>query len=244
MELVEDSAMLYEVGVGKGGLIVSGLNHDYAAGRPENEWLLARLLEHAASHPRPKAKWPPAFLSAIANRVPGFHRLISGNGPHHVSVTYRDEQAPFYSCTQMKAGNSVTWETTPVPANLAEDHATFVFAGTFGYGSAPPSKGFALEINGKETLAFDIPVSRGWECRWQSADRQVELTFYCAALRPQWASAWIVLSQSATGPARAWRTVPVGRAVAGRRQRAMVWRESLLRHEINLTCHAALGSGK
>ena len=44
MELVEDAAMLYEVGVDKGCLIVSGLNHDHAAGRPENDWLLARLL--------------------------------------------------------------------------------------------------------------------------------------------------------------------------------------------------------
>jgi len=184
METVEDSALLYQVAVGKGCLIVSGLNHDYAAGRPENEWLLAQLLAHAASHPEPKAKWPAAFLSAIANRVPGFQRLISGSDPHHRSVTYRGEQAMFYACTQMKPGNSVTWETTPVPANLAEDHATFVFAGTFGYGSAPPSKGFALEINGKETLAFDIPVSRGWECRWQSADRQVELMFYALRYAP------------------------------------------------------------
>ena len=178
MELVEDSAMLYEVAVGKGCLIVSGLNHDHAAGRPENDWLLARLLEHAASHPRPKAKWPPSFLSAAAARVPGFHRLVSSDGSRGASVTYRGEQAPFYICTQMKAGNRLVWETAPVPTNLAEDHATFVFAGTFGYGSAPPSQGFVLEIDGKAALSFDIPSSRLWENRWQSANQRVELLFY------------------------------------------------------------------
>ncbi len=183
LELVENSALLYQVGVGKGCLIVSGLNHDYAAGRPENDWLLARLLEHAASHPQPKAHWPAAFLSA-ADRVPGFHRLVSSNGSQSMSVTYRGEQAPFYVCTQMKTGNWLTWETAPVPASLAEDHATFVFAGTFGYGSAPPSKGFVLEINGKETLSFDIPSGRLWENRWQSTDQQVELRFYALRCAP------------------------------------------------------------
>ena len=71
LERVEDAAMLYEVGVGKGCLIISGLNHQGAAGRPENDWLMARLLEHAAEHPRPQAKWPVSFLRAAFNRVSG-----------------------------------------------------------------------------------------------------------------------------------------------------------------------------
>ena len=44
LERVEDAALLYQVG-GKGCLIVGSLNHERAAGRPENDWLLARLLE-------------------------------------------------------------------------------------------------------------------------------------------------------------------------------------------------------
>jgi hypothetical protein len=62
MELIEDDALLFEVGVGKGSLIVSGLNHRGAAGRPENEWLVARLIDHAATFSRPKAKWPELFF--------------------------------------------------------------------------------------------------------------------------------------------------------------------------------------
>jgi beta-galactosidase len=63
MAMVEDDALLFEVGVGKGSLIVSGLNHQQAGGRPENEWLIARLLEHAATFPQPNAKWPTSFVS-------------------------------------------------------------------------------------------------------------------------------------------------------------------------------------
>jgi hypothetical protein len=60
--LVEDDALLFEVAVGKGTLTVSGLNHPKAQGRPENEWLIARLLEHAAGFPQPKTRWPASFL--------------------------------------------------------------------------------------------------------------------------------------------------------------------------------------
>jgi hypothetical protein len=42
---VEDDAMLFEVGIGKGAMIASGLNHEASRGRPEGEWLIARLLE-------------------------------------------------------------------------------------------------------------------------------------------------------------------------------------------------------
>lgn len=64
LERVEDEALLFEVGIGKGCLTVSGLNHQKAAGRPENDWLVARLLDRAATFPRPKAQWPAAWLSA------------------------------------------------------------------------------------------------------------------------------------------------------------------------------------
>ncbi len=61
-EKVVDQALLFEVAVGKGCLIVSGLNHKSAGERPENQWLLARLLEHATGFPQPTARWPKSFL--------------------------------------------------------------------------------------------------------------------------------------------------------------------------------------
>ena len=65
LALVEDDALLFEVGVGKGSLIVSGLNHQRAQNRPENEWLVASLLDYAAGFPHPPARWPESFFSGI-----------------------------------------------------------------------------------------------------------------------------------------------------------------------------------
>ena len=64
----EDEALLFEVGVGKGSLIVSGLNHRRAEGRPENDWLFVRLLDRAAQFEQPKPKWPASFFIGNANK--------------------------------------------------------------------------------------------------------------------------------------------------------------------------------
>ncbi len=63
LEKVVDESLLFEVAVGKGCLIVSGLNHTRAEKRPENRWFLARLLEYAAGYPKPPVQWPASFLS-------------------------------------------------------------------------------------------------------------------------------------------------------------------------------------
>jgi hypothetical protein len=60
--LVDNAALLFSVRVGKGSLTVSGFNHIAAAGRPENEWLLARLIDYAASFPQPEGLWPAKLL--------------------------------------------------------------------------------------------------------------------------------------------------------------------------------------
>jgi hypothetical protein len=66
---VEDDALLFEVGVEKGDLIVSGLNHRDAKNRPENEWLIARLLDYAATMPQVKAQWPASFLKVSSSKI-------------------------------------------------------------------------------------------------------------------------------------------------------------------------------
>jgi len=62
LEKVEEQSLLFEVAVGEGCLIVSGLNHQGAQGRPENQWILTRLLEYAAEFPEPDTRWPASFL--------------------------------------------------------------------------------------------------------------------------------------------------------------------------------------
>lgn len=91
-----DQAILFEVSVGKGCLIVSGLNHRRAEGRPENDWLIARLLDYAAQSPHPEARWPLSFLAGEAKAsiapdgcLPGFRRLLSKQGEGSKWYAYR-----------------------------------------------------------------------------------------------------------------------------------------------------------
>jgi hypothetical protein len=69
MARVEDAALLFEVGVGRGTLVVSGLNHQRAAGRPENAWTIARMVDRAAATERPAARWPKSMLARPAQAI-------------------------------------------------------------------------------------------------------------------------------------------------------------------------------
>jgi hypothetical protein len=177
MALLEDDALLFEVGVGRGSLIVSGLNHRRAAGRPENEWIIARLVDRAAGFPQPKVKWPESFVKIVSvapeGCLPGFRRLVANEGEEAAWHSIREDNARVLICRQNKPGNRVTWETASVSEERAGDRVTFVFAGVLGYGSEPKTEGFALDINGKEALRFDLPEPK----TWQSADKRVELRF-------------------------------------------------------------------
>jgi hypothetical protein len=182
MAMVQDEALLFAVGVGKGSLIVSGLNHGKADGRPENEWLLARIIDYAATLPHPKAVWPASFVSftfaAPEGCLPGFRCLAAGKGiaaPEKSSwYSYRADAAPVFICRQDRVGNAVVWETVPyIPKAQPDERVTFVFAGGLGFSSEPQTEGFVLDVNGKEALRFDMPAAE----RWKSADGRVELRF-------------------------------------------------------------------
>lgn len=177
MYAVKDSALLFEVGVEQGALLVSGLNHRGSQGRPESEWLVARLIDHAAGLRQPKATWPASFLKVVSvapeGCVSGFRRLIANAGEDSTWRSYREDNARVLICRQTKPGHRVKWETAPVPNELAGDRVTFVFAGGLGFGSEPKTDGFVLEIDGKEAVRFDLPEPK----TWQSADKRVELRF-------------------------------------------------------------------
>jgi hypothetical protein len=174
---VEDTALLFEVGVDKGCLIVSGLNHRKAAGRPENQWIVARLLNRAAQFSQPRVKWSASLLAVASivpkGSLPGFRRLVANEGEETAWYSYREDNTRTLTCRQDKPGNRVTWETAPVPQKPSGDRVTFVFAGGLGFASEPNSEGFVLEINGQEMLRFDLPEPK----TWQSADKRVELRF-------------------------------------------------------------------
>jgi hypothetical protein len=174
---VEDDALLFEVGVERGDLIVSGLNHRDAKNRPENEWLIARLLDYAATMPQVKVKWPASFLKVLSvapeGCIAGFGRLVANEGEDAIWHSYREDNTRVLVCRQNKLGNLVSWQTAPVPKDASGDSVTFVFAGGLGFASEPVTAGFALEINGKEALQFNLPEPKFW----QSPDKRVTLQF-------------------------------------------------------------------
>jgi hypothetical protein len=166
LALVKDDALLFEVGVEKGSLIVSGLNHRRAQGRPENEWLVARLADYAATFPKPAARWPASFFP-----LAGFRRLLVNPGEDGYYPSYREEHARLFVCRQTKRGNLIAWETSPMPKDFSGDRVTFVFSGGLGFSSQPKTEGFVLEIDGRDAVRFDMPATG----KWESTDKRVEL---------------------------------------------------------------------
>ena len=178
--LPADQSILFEVSVGKGCLIVSGLNHRRAEGRPENDWLIARLLDYAAQSPHPEARWPLSFLANEAKAsiapdgcLPGFRRLLSNQGEVSKGYSYRSDSDEQFVCRQNQVGNRITWETAAVTGKSSGDSVTFVFAGGLGYASEPKTAGFVLEIDGNDILHFDLPEPK----TWRSNDKRVQLQF-------------------------------------------------------------------
>lgn len=174
---VEDAALLYEVGVGRGLLVVSGLNHMAAKDRPEGQWLLARLIDHAGSFPAPKVQWPAAAISvrrgAPEGCLLGFRRLVSCNGEQSRYASFREDRVPTYVSRQTGGPQRVVWQTAPVPRDVQGERVTFAFAGGLGFAAQPKTEGLVLEVNGQDVLRFDLPEPS----RWTSEDQRFELRF-------------------------------------------------------------------
>lgn len=181
LHMMADQALLFEARVGKGSIIASGLNHEAAKDRPEGQWLLARMVEHAATLPKPRSEVPASFLR---DRLPppppqgtflqGFARMIQ-KGEEGVWHSYREDNITCYVCRQTQAGNVVEWETAAVPADWKATEATFVFSGGLGWKSQPKTQGFAFQVNGQEMLRFDLTDR---DTTWSSADKKVKLQFW------------------------------------------------------------------
>ena len=176
-----DRVLLFQMRVGKGSVIACGLNlerDDPPA--PEKEWLKARLLEYAASLPRPAAEWPAAYFEERAMDTPpvtgpfvaGFASSTAGQIQSYVS--YREEHAPYYILRQTDTANRLEWITAPVPETFDSDHATFVFAGGLGWRTQPETPGFAFRVNGKRILDFDITDQAR---QWQDGASGISLVF-------------------------------------------------------------------
>ena len=185
LHTMADLAFLFEARVGRGSILASGLNHAAAKDTPEGEWLLARMLEHAAGLPRPRSEIPAGFLRAQLPPPPpylsGFQR-VTQKGEEGTWHSYRENNVRVYVCRQTQVGNVVEWETAPVPAGGDRPEVTFVFAGGMGWESQPKTDGFALSIQGREGVRFDL-ARHG--ARWSAPDGKVTLQFVPLRLVPE-----------------------------------------------------------
>ncbi|MBN2505088.1 MAG: hypothetical protein JXQ71_00180 [Verrucomicrobia bacterium] len=179
LRAVQDEALLFEVGLGRGALLVSGFNHQKAQGRPENDYLLGRMLAHAATLPRPQARWPLSALPVseelpLGSALSGFQKLVRNEGEEGVWYTYREDNVTQPICRQTQPGHLVQWDTAPVPSEIRDERITFMFGGGLGYRSEPRTEGFMFQVNGIDQVRFDLPEQTN---RWRSADGRIELRF-------------------------------------------------------------------
>ncbi len=186
-----NKSLLFETKVGKGSLIVSGLNFDVALrkGGPEAPWLLSRLVEYAGTLPEPKSELPLSYLrQAITDSLftkgpllSGFERLSYSKGETVQVVSYREPDAKMYRIRQEEPEHRIDWETAPVPQ---AEQVVFVFAGGFPFKDPPKTNpGFTLCVNGTRVLDFDTVKTA---TLWQSDDKRAGLFYAPSPSRPSW----------------------------------------------------------
>ena len=161
-------AMLFQARLGAGSIVVCGLNLAVIdqQSAPQSRWLLDRLIEHAASLPRPQAELPLEWVRERVGRrtlpagdtVRGVARVLA-QAETAVYPDYRGLSVPMHVCRQLQPGQAVEWESAPLPAKLSESVA-LTFAGGLGWRSQPAAGGFELLVNGQPLPSFDVTDRR------------------------------------------------------------------------------------
>jgi hypothetical protein len=181
-----NKSMLFQAAVGKGRVILCGLNLDAALPDgtvcPPAEWLTARLVEYAATFPTPAVAIPETYFRErivespefSAPFVEGFAGLVRNEGETGKWFTYRNARGKTEALHQIDANRVVEWDTAAAPNPLPGESLTFVFAGGLGWISQPKTDGFVLAMNGKDLLRFDVCNGRGL---WRDDANRVTLSF-------------------------------------------------------------------
>ena len=197
---VRDAAILFEIGVGEGKIVVSGFNHEIVRNpdgepviktdakivetpSPLNLYLLAKMIDEAGSDAPAKVKWAPESIVPPV-RIPegfvlGIERFVKF-AETGVWNSYRDMTGgtPNWTCRQTKVGNDLVWKTAPVESTDAET-VSFLFAGATGYATQLKTQGFVLSFNGQDLLNFDVveTFDETSQFVWKSEDGAATLTF-------------------------------------------------------------------
>jgi putative membrane-bound dehydrogenase-like protein len=138
---------------------------------------LADLIAYLKSSPAP-------FGSANAEKAASAQKAFLSGGSVGVSkVIFAAEDLPYPSwlgtlpmkhCRQTDGKSKVTWQTAPVPVQLAPTGSQqFRLPVGMGLLSAPAGK-FNLRLNGKSVVDFDVTLN---DKTWQSADGRVQISY-------------------------------------------------------------------
>lgn len=196
---VRDAALLFEIGVGNGKIIVSGFNHEIVRSgddavvktdakptespTPINLYLLAQIIDEAASDEPAKVKWTaesivppvkvPAGFTLGVERFMKFAETGMWN-----SYREQTQSVPNWVCRQDKVGNDLVWRTSIVESTEAET-VSFLFAGGTGFATTPKTEGYVLSFNGQDLLNFDVVENFDGTSQfvWKNEDGSASLTF-------------------------------------------------------------------
>lgn len=118
--LCRSKALLYQAKLGQGSIIVCGLNWHFVdkQDRPESEWLLGRLLAHAAAGQTPSVEMPVTWWQRKIEAVPlpngptttgpSDRRLRTGDQPSNRHGITRASKSPDAEFPATRAASHIT----------------------------------------------------------------------------------------------------------------------------------------
>ncbi|MBQ9875170.1 MAG: hypothetical protein IJM30_11990 [Thermoguttaceae bacterium] len=135
---------------------------DLTQDAPEATALLDSLLAYVGSDDfDPKTE--SASLQVVGYEVPdgavwGIDEILETRDVDSMPwKTLYEESAANPSCRQLSKESEIVWNTAKIDADDSAKTVTFAFIGGLGYWSEPKTDGFALSLNGKQILTFDLP---------------------------------------------------------------------------------------
>ncbi len=186
-----NKSLLCEMKVGKGSMIVSGLNFEASLriGGPEGSWILSQLMNYAATLPAPSAELSFDYLRTIIMESPfsqgslisGFERLTYLKGEEIKGVSYCEQEATTYRIRQREPLHRVEWETAPTPDS---GPVIFVFTGSFPFTEGSRNMpGFTVTVEGKRVVDFDATKQGNV---WRDENSHAALCYVPCSSRPSW----------------------------------------------------------
>ena len=151
--------------------------HQVPSGAPQAFRRLARWAANPRDEDEQQVLEKLRRLSRLA--TPAVGRLKQTDGEKTEWYDYAGDFVARVFIRQQQEGTELGWQT-PAIAKKSDDSLVFCFTGGVGWQSQPSTAGFALHVNGRQKLAFDVVQKPS---SWVASDKTVELLYL-----PSWTS--------------------------------------------------------